>query len=206
MRLPLGVSRQLTETPQWDELLPLKRHVKGTDEFLGRTGADRGAKPDPVLAWHKGATGLARSDPRYLFGAAAVSAEYRIRETTPSRSARKDPSPTNTTPGEKKETPSKRYRYAPLTTEAIYLLSGLLPAIYCIASRTAVTTSSGFGQGLPKSLASNPHFRETTGRPSTTMSNCPRRPFSSSTGVPRASWMRAAKLAAFVAIVPQVPQ
>ena len=27
-----------------------------------------------------------------------------------------------------------------------------------------------------------------------------------STGVPRVSWMRAAKLAAFVAIVPQVPQ
>jgi len=82
----------------------------------------------------------------------------------------------------------------------------LLFAIYCIASRTDVMTSSSLGQGLPKSRASSPPFRETTGRPSTTMSNCPCRPFSSSTGVPRVLRMRAAKLAAFVAVVLHVSQ
>jgi hypothetical protein len=75
-----------------------------------------------------------------------------------------------------------------------------------MARRTAVSTSSGSGHGRPVSLAISPPFLDTTTWSSTRMSNWPHRPFSSSTGAPSSSWIVAAKLAAFRAIVPQVSQ
>jgi hypothetical protein len=63
----------------------------------------------------------------------------------------------------------------------------MLAATESVADQLALTaaiTSDSVGHGFRVSIAIKPPFRETTVFPSTTTSNCPRRPFLSSASVP----------------------